>query len=150
MSCLPSIWRSVCASSAALLLVGCAGSLEDPSRFAYLDAGPPSDGGVSQGDGGCDAVATVFIPNCTTSTCHSKSSQQGHLDLESPGLPQRLLNVRASGGPGLVIDLQNPDQSVIYTKVTSTPPFGFRMPLGAPPLSAGDIGCIRQWVHAAH
>ena len=150
MSCLPSIWRSACACSAALFMAGCAGALEDLSRFDYLDAGPGSDAGVSHGDGGCDPVATIFIPSCTTSTCHSSRAQQGNLDLESPGLPQRLLNLQASGGPGLIIDTKNPDQSVIYTKVTATPPFKFQMPLGAPPLSADEVTCIQQWVHAAH
>ena len=149
MSCLPSIWRSACACSAALLLSGCAGPLEDPSRFAYLGADAGSDGGVSLSDGGCDPVSTIFVPNCTTSSCHSARTQQGNLDLESPGLPQRLVNVQATGGPGLLIDKTNPDQSVIYTKLSDPPPFKFQMPLGAPPLSADDVTCVQQWVHAA-
>ncbi len=94
-------------------------------------------------------MTTIFIPSCTTSTCHSARSQQGNLDLESPGLPQRLLNVQASGGPGRIIDTANPDQSVLYTKLLNPPPFKFQMPLGRPQLSADDVLCVQQWVHAA-
>jgi hypothetical protein len=149
MSWLPSIWRSACACSAALLLSGCAGALEDPARFAYLDAGPGSDAGVARGDGGCDPVTTIFIPSCTTSSCHSARAQQGNLDLESPGLPHRLVNAHASGGPGLIINPQSPDQSVLYTKLLDPPPFKFQMPLGLPPLGVDDLACIQEWVRAA-
>ena len=149
MSWLPSNWRSACACSVALSLFGCAGALEDPARFDYLDAGAGSDGGVARGDGGCDPVTTIFIPGCTTSSCHSARAQQGNLDLESPGLPHRLVNAPASGGPGLLIDAKSPDQSVLYTKVTDTPPFKFQMPLGTPPLGPDELACLQQWVHAA-
>ena len=149
MSCLPSICRWACASSAALLLAGCAGALEDPARFDYLDAGPGSDAGPARGDGGCDPVTTIFIPSCATSSCHSARAQQGSLDLESPGLPKRLLDKQASGGPGLLIDSKAPDRSVLVTKLGDNPPFKFQMPLGAPPLGADEAACIQDWVRAA-
>ncbi len=150
MSWLRSNWRSVCAFSAALLLAGCAGPLEDPARFDYLDAGPGSDAGVTGGDGGCDPVTSIFIPSCNTSSCHSARAQQGNLDLESRGLPHRLVNVAASGGPGLLINSGDPDLSVLYTKVSGTPPFKFQMPLGRPPLGPDELACLQQWVHGAH
>lgn len=142
-------WRSACACSAALSLAACAGPLDDPARFDYLDAGPAGDAGAERGDGGCDPVATLFLQSCATSSCHSTRAQQGKLDLESPGLPHRLVDAQASGGPGLLIDAKNPDRSVIYTKVTDTPPFKFQMPLGAPPLNADELACIQAWVRAA-
>ncbi len=149
MSSLPSISRAAIASSAiCLALMGCAGSLDRPERFQNLsgpDAGPP----VSGSDGGCDPVIVMFPLSCSTGACHSAQSQQGNLDLESPGLPQRLVGKPAHGGPGLVIDKASPDQSVMLLKVSNNPPFQFQMPLGAPPLTTDEMACLQGWVEAA-
>ena len=149
MSCSPSTWRARFASSAACLaLLGCAGSLDHPERFENL--GNPDAGQVTPpSDGGCDPVIDIFPVSCATSACHSTQSQQGNLDLQSTGLPQRLVNQTAHGGPGLLIDKQNPAQSVLLLKLMNPPPFGFQMPLGAPPLSPAEIACIQAWVQAA-
>ena len=132
----------------ALILAGCAGGLDDPQRFAYLDGGG-ADGGTLALDGGCDPVPAIFIPSCTTSACHSAQAQQGNLDLQSPGMPRRLVAKRASGGPGLLIDPQHPQLSVLLTKLSDTPPFNFQMPLGAPPLDPDQVACIQLWVAGA-
>jgi hypothetical protein len=140
--------RCACSALAAVLLASCAGSLDDLGRFARLDGG--NDGGVGPtGDGGCDPVPTVFVPSCATSACHSAQTQQANLDLQSPGLPQRFVEKRATGGPGYLIDSQDPGKSVLYLKVTSSPPFNFQMPPGAPPLSSDEVACILTWVSAA-
>ena len=147
MSCSRSISRAAIATSAIWLsLLGCAGSLDHPERFANLGAFPDAGTATSSSDGGCDPVFDIFPLGCATSACHSAQSQQGNLDLESFGLPGRLVNKRASGGPGLLIDPANPSQSVMLTKATDTPPFGFQMPLGAPPLSADETACLQAWV----
>ena len=149
MRCSPSTWRAATASSAiCVALLGCAGSLDHPERFANL-ASPDAGQVDPSSDGGCDPVADLFPLNCSTSACHSAQSQQGNLDLESPGLPNRLVGKAAHGGPGLLIDSKNPSQSVMVLKVTDTPPFQFQMPLGAPPLSAEDMACLQAWVQAA-
>jgi hypothetical protein len=149
MSCLPSTWRAAFASSAVCLaLLGCAGSLDHPERFANL-TGPDAGSVNPPSDGGCDPVIDIFPVSCSTSACHSAQSQQGNLDLESPGLPDRLKNKAAHGGPGYLIDTQNPAQSVLFLKVTANPPFQFQMPLGAPPLSANEMACLQAWVQAA-
>jgi hypothetical protein len=151
MRCSRSTSRAAIASSAVLLaLWACAGSLDQPERFAYL--GAPPDAGTTvppDDDGGCDPVADIFPPSCTTSACHSAQSQQGNLDLESPGLPQRLVNKAAHGGPGLLIDPKDPAQSVLLLKVTDNPPFQFQMPLGLDPLSKDEFACLQAWVDAA-
>ena len=148
MSSSPSIWRAPFACSAiCLALLGCAGSLDHPERFTNLAT--PDAGTVNPSDGGCDPVVDIFPLGCSTSACHSAQSQQGNLDLESPGLPTRLVNKQAHGGPGLLIDSTNPAQSVMLLKVTDTPPFQFQMPLGAPPLSAEEVACLQAWVQAA-
>ena len=146
MRCSRSTSRAAIACS--LALIGCAGGLSSPERFAYLGAPPDGGSAPSDSDGGCDPVTDIFPPNCTTSACHSAATKQANLDLESAGLPQRLLNAPAHGGPGLLIDKANPLQSVLYTKVTDTPPFGFQMPLSGA-LSADEISCLRDWITAA-
>jgi hypothetical protein len=128
---------------------GCAGALENPGDFSYLqDAGALNPDGGSIG-GGCDPVTTIFVPSCATASCHSATTQQASLDLESPGLPARLLGKKCVGGPGFLIDPTNPDQSVIYTKVTATPPFNFQMPLGGSALDDDQVACIKSWVESA-
>ena len=149
MSSSPSIWRAAFASSAiCLALLGCAGSLDHPERFVNL---PASDGGANNpsSDGGCDPLADIFPLSCSTSACHSAQSQQGNLDLESAGLPARLVDKQAHGGPGLLIDSRDPAQSVMLLKVTDTPPFQFQMPLGQPPLSPEQVACLQAWIAAA-
>jgi hypothetical protein len=144
-----SILRAAIASSVALW--GCAGSLDQPGRFGYLDA-PPDAGTAdtsSDMDAGCNPVTDIFPPSCTTSACHSAGSQQGSLDLESPGMPQRLVNKKAHGGPGLLIDAKDPAQSVLLLKLSDPPPFGFQMPLGAVALTDGEVACLQAWVQAA-
>ena len=141
----PSTSRAAIACSLALW--GCAGSLEHPERF-LVDAGVDAGSG-GPSDGGCDPVTQIFPPSCTTSACHSAQSQQGNLDLESPGLPKRLVDKQAHGGPGLLIDSKNPAQSVMLLKLTDNPPFQFQMPLGAPPLSPDELACLQGWVQTA-
>jgi hypothetical protein len=162
---------ALCAAAGA---GGCAGALEDPARFVYLledagkpadagppDAGPPADAGPDAGadagsDGGaggsgCDPVTAFFGPSCATGACHSADRQQGDLDLASPGMPGRLIGRSVNGYPGLlIIDPTNPDNSLLYTKVTSNPPGnGFQMPLGADPLSDLQVACLLDWVRSA-
>jgi hypothetical protein len=38
--------------------------------------------------------------------------------------------------------------SIVYAKVTFTPPFGSRMPLGKPPLDDPTIACVLAWISA--
>ena len=133
----------------ALSVSSCAGPLENPERFAYLDGGGVDGGSGGLPDGGCDAPAAVFIPSCATGACHNAQSQQGNLDLESPGLAARLVGKKAQGGPGLLIDKASVGNSVLLTKLGASPPFGFQMPLGAQPLSAGDLACVQTWVFGA-
>ena len=119
------------------------------------DAGPGSDGGHDGGadgghaDAGCDPVKTFFIPTCATGLCHGSVIQQASLDLESPGMPQRLINQPGFGGPGVIIDPADPDKSLLYTKLSPLPPFNFQMPLGLDPLTPAEVSCLRSWIHAA-
>jgi hypothetical protein len=140
MNPLPS--RHWLALFAALACAGCAGTLEDPSAFT-TDGGA---GGTTTDGGGCPDIPTsVFQGICATSGCHSAADRIQNLDLQSAGAASRLVNVPALGG-GLLIDPNQPSQSVIYEKLTAMPPFGSRMPLGKPALDDGTLACVLAWV----
>src|SRR2546426_8115686 len=142
MSCSASISRAVFASSAVCLaLLGCAGSLDHPERFANLGQGPDAGPVNPPSDGGCDPVVDILPLSCSTSSCHSAQSQQGNLDLESPGLPNRLVGKTAHRGAGPLIHPQNPAQSALSLKGTSKPPFPVPIRLGAPSPAPG----VRTW-----
>jgi hypothetical protein len=125
---------------------GCAGSLTDPAAFMSNDAGATVDAAVS-GDAAtsCPDIPTLFVQSCGLSGCHDATTKVEGLDLVSPGLTSRLVGVSSVEGNGLLINSTNPSASVIYTKVTSTPPFGVRMPSGSS-LSNADQQCVLAWV----
>jgi hypothetical protein len=122
--------------------VGCPANLEDPGRFA-LDGAAPIDGTAGCGD----IPQTLFLTTCATALCHSASSKQQGLDLQSPDLASRLVNVPSTEGAGLLIDPSMPSASVLYTKLTDPPPFGVRMPFNLPALDAATVACVLQWVN---
>lgn len=125
--------RALLAAALAAALAGCPGSLEDPDRFA-------DQFGI------CPSVPALFTDRCATAGCHTASGPAGGLDLASDNAYGRLAGAKAAGGAGLLIDPDTPSASVLYTKVTSTPPFGSRMPLGADPLDDTTASCILTWI----
>jgi hypothetical protein len=124
-------------SFSAAVVTGCPGSLQDPERFL--------DGAA----GSCpDVQATIISGTCAASGCHSAADKQQGLDLQSPGVASRLVNVPATEGTGLLIDPNAPQGSILYKKITATPPFGARMPFGQTPLDAATIACVLDWITA--
>jgi hypothetical protein len=119
----------------AALLAGCPGTLDDPARFE-------TDGSA------CPDMPTFFTETCALAGCHSAQSMTAGLDLASPNVFQRLSGKRVSGGggTGLLIDPSNPVGSVLYTKVTATPPYPNRMPASGGPLSDDEIACVLTWI----
>jgi hypothetical protein len=140
-----------------LLLAGCPGSLENPGSFDVadgIDGGGGSFAAANRIDGGggsetgC-AQPIAFATTCAVSGCHAATTPAGGLDLASPNIAMRLLGKQAMGGPGLLIDPANATASVLYTKLTTTPPFGARMPLVGAPLSDADLACALSWIQAS-
>jgi hypothetical protein len=136
-----------------VLCTGCPGTLANPAwaDIGEADAAPPSTPSTMS-DAGPDSVApcadvpsVTFADSCALGGCHDSVSKVNGLDLQSPGLAARLVGVMAVGGPGLLIDPTNPAESVVYTKLTATPPFGSRMP-AAMGLDDGTIQCVLGWV----
>jgi hypothetical protein len=99
----------------------------------------------------CNAPTDVFPVTCASIVCHEGTANK--LDLLSPGVDQRLLDVPAMGvncgktGVKLV-DSQNPEQSLILLKLTTSPPCGSPMPLGSGPsgLKPEQLTCIHDYV----
>jgi hypothetical protein len=135
---------------------GCPGTLEDPAEFlaplddaaAGDDAGgrdstaiPPAEDG-----GACPDVPDLFATTCASSSCHSASNKAQGLDLQSADVAARLVDVPATEGPGLLIDPSAPSKSIVYLKLTASPPFGARMPLGEAPLDVSTLACVRAWI----
>ena len=122
----------------AAACAGCPGTLQDLGRFD--DAAAGSD---------CPDVPQLLVTTCgSTATCHTSTDKQQGLDLQSPDPASRLVGVSSTEGQGLLIDPANPSDSILYTKLTTMPPFGARMPFGKTPLDAATIACVLAWVTA--
>ena len=88
----------------------------------------------------------MIAARCATSACHSAADKSQGLDLESPDLAARLVGVAATASGLLLIDPAAPQNSVVYTKLTATPPYGSRMPLARTALDDATIACLLAWV----
>ena len=156
----------------ALLLVACPGTLDDKQRFlvdagsagkvgtagtggddaaapsgAGSDAGADPDAGPNLGPCG-DVVERIFEPSCGGTGCHGATGAQQGLDLVSPGVAERVVGVPGIGCSATLADPASPEASLIYTKLSSTPPCGSPMPLARPALSDEDVACVLAWIAA--
>jgi len=153
-------------------LTGCPGTLEDKQR--YLDAinagSSGSTGSAGQSNGGkagddttpnetageagadsgpCgDVVTRIFEPSCGGTGCHGSVAAQQDLDLVSPGVASRVVGVTGTGCSVTLADPDNPEASLIYQKLSPTPPCGSPMPLARPALSDRDAACVLAWIAA--
>jgi hypothetical protein len=166
-----AVGLALVAAAALGLLAGCPGTLDDKDIFlldgavsdAPYDASPladagPADGAAKDGSpfaeagsdsGQCgDVIARVFVPSCGGNGCHGAIGAQQGLDLVSPGVAARVVGVAAKECSATLADPKNPDNSLIYTKLSPNPPCGAQMPLARAPVSADDIACVRAWIAA--
>jgi hypothetical protein len=136
----PRAWRATAAAFAGLaLLSGCAGN------------GPPAADTASQ----FDAIQqNIFNVSCVSGPCHSSAAQMGDLVLEAGLSYANLVGVAPNNAVARAQGLQrvvpfNPDQSFLMVKLQG-PALGegSQMPLGQSPLSAAQIGQIRDWILA--
>jgi len=149
----------LCVACVALsVLTGCPGTLDDKERF-LLDADTPdaaagmggalSDaaGSAGAGSNACgDVAARIFSPSCGGTGCHGAIAAQQGLDLVSPGLATRVVGVPGKGCAVTLADPQDPAGSLLYQKLSATPPCGAPMPLARPPLSSADAACVLAWI----
>jgi len=154
----PYVVASACLALAAAT-AGCPTSLDEPGRFGENGSAPGTDLGGDGPDGGairgvlgeggaCPDIPRFFAATCTTSKCHNASDQAQGLDLQSPDVASRLVSVMATEGPGVLIDPSAPSASVLYRKLTASPPFGAQMPLGQKPLSGAMAACVLDWIES--
>lgn len=126
----------------ACLALGCPGRLADPERFV----GASPDGSSSVCSISADMVETQLLRRrCATSECHSRTVRSGGLDLESPDIAARVLGVASATCSDQTLLNPGDGTGFLLDKLGPSPACGDRMPQGAPPLSAGDMTCLRSW-----
>jgi hypothetical protein len=148
-------------------LTGCPGTLDNKERF-LVDAGSAASGGngddaAAPDDAGSDAsaagagadlgpcgdvVTRIFVPSCGGTGCHGSTGAQQDLDLVSPGVAERVVGVIGTGCISTLADPANPEASLLYQKLSPTPPCGSPMPLARPALSEDDAACVLAWIAA--
>jgi hypothetical protein len=138
---------------ALLTLAGCPANLEDPQRFA--------DGGAVTANSIPPCLQTLFsgTGKCSGNVCHSAGAMPaGGLDLTSPDVAARLINVPATHGdidfdgggvtcpPAKLIDTSNPSASWLLIKIDGTQgTCGSAMPqVGT--LTSAEKSCIQNYI----
>ena len=126
----------------ALLGAGCPGSLNDPDAFS---------GGGQGGVGGVTGptVEEVFVVSCGNAVCHDADAPAAGLDLVSPNVEARTIDVTSSDancGSDVLVVIGDPDASYLLAKILNSPGIcGGQMPIGTL-LSAEDTEVVRQWI----
>ena len=159
---------ALCALGVMLcFVVGCPGTLADKASFYGLAgaagiagtagngtggeaAGATAMGGSPEaGPSGCgDIIDRVFAPSCGDTGCHGAVAPQQGLDLVSPGVASRVVGISGKVCVSVLADPQNPEQSLLYTKLKPAPGCGAQMPLARPPLTDDDAACVLAWIAA--
>ncbi len=155
----PVAWVALGGLVASAAAVACYAPVESATREGTGAPSSVTDGGgggsredaraPAAGDGavGCaDVPRDVLAARCATSGCHSAADKSQGLDLESPNVAARLVGVAAGAGPGLLIDPSAPSRSVVYTKLSASPPYGARMPFARTVLDDETTACVLAWV----
>ena len=165
-----SVWSWLLAWAALSVLPGCPGKLDNQELYLAAlgdagagapnagtgggtagdaNAGGPSAGSAGSDMGACgDVVARIFEPSCGGTGCHGSIAPQQDLDLVSDGVASRVVGVPGKGCLVTLADPASPEASLIYEKLSATPPCGAPMPLARPPLSSADAACVLDWIAA--
>lgn len=111
---------------------GCPGTLTEEEKKMF------------QGGGSCPDVPSLLAAKCGTAGCHGAG---GTLDLASSGVEARLVGKTGSAacGSATLADPANPMNSLLYQKISDSPPCGTRMPIGSP-LTQVEVDCIEEWI----
>ncbi|MDH3429940.1 MAG: Ig-like domain-containing protein [Gammaproteobacteria bacterium] len=93
----------------------------------------------------------IFTPTCASGGCHSAGSMAGGLNLSDADTSLAQLVGMPSANPAQAGEIRviafDPNNSYLIKKLENAAGIsGQQMPLGGPPLSASDIGHIRQWI----
>jgi len=149
---------------------GGAGGAGDTGGTGGATGGTGGTGGATGGTGGATGgaggtagtgggaldpcMAPLMTAKCSLSGCHGGVTLSAGLDLSAATInaPQSLVdkankgetNMGCAAGFGKLIDSQRPEQSLIYTKVTSQP-CGAKMPPSGP-LAPAETNCVLNWI----
>jgi hypothetical protein len=148
---------AVLGTGSLLTLAGCPANLEQPERFDVMvtAGGSTSGGGASTIVPAPPCVTAVFAASCVNA-CHQPGGglEEG-LDLQSPNVAARLVNVAATHplsdatmcSPAKLIDPAMPAASWLLAKINGTQGgCGMPMPFGLPAIADDQKACITAWV----
>ncbi len=126
------------AAGALILLSGCPGTLSNPGDF-------DGDGGT-----GIKDAETILADSCGTTGCHDDTSQaQAGLDLLSPGVENRVVDVNAIGlgcSDRILVVAGDPNSSYLLDKIYNVPGIcGLQMPVVGT-LPQEEIDTLEQWI----
>ncbi len=111
-------------------------------------------GGASAGAAGsagsppsCDGFA-ILATNCGTSGCHGEGSNLEDFAASEAAAREFIdqPGTLACSGQGLVIDSEEPSESLMIRKLADDAPCGQRMPVSGTPLSRAEVECIEDWI----
>ena len=136
----------ILSSLAALLILSCAGKLDNPERFGDDSTGNGAAGSVS-----CslsNIQAELIDMRCASAGCHDADTASASLNmLDDGGLAARLVGISSSCNGLELVSADNPSSSYIVNKVSSSPTCGSIMPLNPPALSEEEVACMQDWVN---
>jgi hypothetical protein len=117
--------QRVAAAAWFLALASCPGRISDADKQKFL---------------GCqlDVETDIFEAKCGIAGCHDATTKQNNLDLQSPGIADRLKN-------GISTCMGDPLLDLIPNKLTATPKCGATMPVGNP-LTTDEVKCVDEYI----
>jgi hypothetical protein len=103
--------------------------------------------GGTGGDDCGDVLEDLLKPTCATMFCHSTAAM-GPLDLESDDFGARAIGKPGSSGceDYVHIDADNPEDSLIYSKLSDPPPCGGRMPFLGEEFTDAEKACVLEYI----
>ena len=111
-------------------------------------------GGSGPGLGNaCDAYTTIFLVQCSGSSCHGDGSDNGVFAGAQAPTPGELVDVTSENGEecGVLVDSGNIEESVILTMLNATQNSACSqvgMPLGGTDLDDAELDCVTEYLTA--
>jgi hypothetical protein len=119
-----------------ILLALCAAGCSDSGTGPEVPVTPPPPSG-----GGTVSFANQVLPILTRYGCTGCHGGSGGLTVTT------VAQILAGGIHGPAVVAGNADNSILIKKLSTTPPFGDRMPQGGPYLPDTTVAVIKTWVN---
>jgi hypothetical protein len=146
--------RSWLRAGAALLSIAAWGCGDDSGST------PTAGTGGGAGNGGSSATLTQVVAifqSKACGACHSSapSSANGGLQFDpsnKSSLHTALVGKKSAGTNGskcggmTYVEADEPSSSLLYQKLSGSPPCGVRMPQGGTPLSESELATVSSWI----